>query len=307
MLDKLERSVLIVPASNWSMLQKAALTKADAICLDLEDSVLANDKEIGRANIIKSYRELDFGTKLKMFRINSLDTHFAYRDIIEVIESVGDVIDIIVIPKVSNPKDIYVIETLLEQIETNKNYKNKIGIEVLIETALGCLHIKDIVSSSSRLEGLIYGSGDYAASVQMPMISIGEMDINDQNYPGHRWHYIMQTIICAARSYGKRAIDGPFAGIRDQAGLVKSCNIGRSMGFDGKWCIHPNQLSSVNEIFSPSEQDINWAMMVLEEYEISRQTKNRGAISVKGKMVDAASIKLCRSVIKKAKLAGLIS
>lgn len=306
MAERLERSVLLVPGSNWEMIQKTAASAADAVCIDLEDAVAPEEKEASRTKVIRAFQELDFGAKLKMFRMNGLDTHFAYRDIIEIVEAAGDWIDLIVIPKVNCPQDIYVVETLLGQIESYKKYSRPVGLEALIETALGCVNIREIAACSTRLEGLVYGPGDYAASARMPMESIGEMDEHDAIYPGHRWHHIMQSIVSAARAYDKRAIDGPFAGIRNIEGLRQAGQIGRAMGFDGKWCIHPGQVETVNQIFVPSEKEINWARLVLEEYEAALKD-GRGAIRVKGKMIDVASLRMCRAIVERAKLAGLLN
>ncbi|MFZ1643100.1 MAG: CoA ester lyase [Candidatus Contendobacter sp.] len=306
MSEKLERSVLLVPASNWAMIQKTAASSADAVCIDLEDAVAPDEKEASRANVVLAYRELDFGNKLKMFRMNGLDTHFAYRDLIEIVEAAGDRIDLIVVPKVNRPEDIHVVETLLGQIESYKKFSRPIGIEALIETALGCVNIREIAACSARLEGFIYGSGDYAASVRMPMESIGERDENDEIYPGHRWHHIMHSMVSAARAYNKRVIDGPFAGIKNPEGLLQACKIGRAMGFDGKWCIHPSQIETVNRTFVPSEKEIEWAKTVLSEYEAGLR-EGRGAISVKGKMIDVASLRICRTIVERAQLAGLLN
>jgi citrate lyase beta subunit len=306
MTEKLERSVLLVPASNWGMIQKTAAARADAVCIDLEDAVAPDEKEASRANVVRAYRELDFGNKLRMFRMNGLDTHFAYRDLVEIVEAAGDRIDLIVIPKVNRPEDVYFVETLLGQIESYKKFSRPIGIEALIETALGCVNIREIAACSERLEGFVYGPGDYAASVRMPMESIGELDENDRIYPGHRWHHVMHSIVSAAKAYNKRAIDGPFAGIKNAEGLVQACKIGRAMGFDGKWCIHPSQIETVNQTFVPSEKEIGWARMVLDEYEAALR-EGRGAISVKGKMIDVASLRMCRAIVERAQLAGLIN
>lgn len=306
MSERLERSVLLVPASNWGMIQKTAAARADAVCIDLEDAVAPDEKEASRANVARAYRELDFGNKLRMFRMNGLDTHFAYRDLVEIVEVAGDRIDLVVVPKVNRPEDIYVVETLLGQIESYKKFSRPIGIEALIETALGCLNIREIAACSERLEGFVYGPGDYAASVRMPMESIGELDENDRVYPGHRWHHIMHSIVSAAKAYNKRAVDGPFAGIKNPEGLMQACKIGRAMGFDGKWCIHPSQIETVNQTFVPSEKEIDWAQMVLDEYEAALR-EGRGAISVKGKMIDVASLRMCRTIVERAKLAGLVN
>ncbi|MDG4551052.1 MAG: CoA ester lyase [Candidatus Contendobacter sp.] len=304
--ERLERSVLLAPASNWGMIQKTAAARADAVCIDLEDAVAPDEKEASRANVVRAYRELDFGNKLRMFRMNGLDTHFAYRDLIEIVEAAGDRIDLIVIPKVNRPEDVYVVETLLGQIESYKKYSRPIGIEALIETALGCVNIREIAACSERLEGFVYGPGDYAASVRMPMESIGELDENDRIYPGHRWHHVMHSIVSAAKAYNKRAIDGPFAGIKNADGLTQACRIGRAMGFDGKWCIHPSQIETVNQTFVPSEKEIDWARTVLNEYEAALR-EGRGAISVKGKMIDVASLRMCGAIVERAKLAGLLN
>ncbi|MEI2773841.1 MAG: CoA ester lyase [Candidatus Competibacter sp.] len=306
MSERLERSVLLVPASNWGMIQKTAAARADAVCIDLEDAVAPDEKEASRANVALAYRELDFGNKLRMFRMNGLDTHFAYRDLVEIVEAAGDRIDLVVVPKVNRPEDIYVVETLLGQIESYKKFSRPIGIEALIETALGCLNIREIAACSERLEGFVYGPGDYAASVRMPMESIGELDENDRVYPGHRWHHIMHSIVSAAKAYNKRAVDGPFAGIKNPEGLMQACKIGRAMGFDGKWCIHPSQIETVNQTFVPSEKEIDWARTVLDEYEAALR-EGRGAISVKGKMIDVASLRMCRTIVERAKLAGLVN
>jgi citrate lyase subunit beta/citryl-CoA lyase len=306
MAERLERSVLLAPASNWKMIQKTAAAQADAICIDLEDAVALDEKEASRENVIRAYSELDFGGKLKMFRMNGLDTYFAYRDIVEIVEAAGEHIDLIVVPKVNCPEDIHFVATLLGQIESYKGIGRPIGLEALIETAAGCVNLREIAASCERLEGFIYGSGDYSASVRMPMESIGELDEHDRIYPGHRWHYVMHALVSAARAYDKRVIDGPFAGIKNPEGLEQACRVARAMGFDGKWCIHPSQIQTVNNTFVPSEKDIAWAQTVLTEYQAALE-KGRGAISVNGKMIDVASLKMCHTIVDRARLAGLLS
>lgn len=305
MPEHLERSVLLVPASNWGMIQKAAAAPSDAVCIDLEDAVAPAEKEAARGNVVRAFKELDFGRKLKLFRMNGLDTSFAYRDLIEVVEEAGDRVDLVVVPKVSAASDVHFVATLLSQIETAMGITRPVGIEALIETALGCVNIREIASSSPRLETLIYGAGDYAASVRMPMASIGEPDEHDALYPGHRWHHVMHTIVSAARAFEKRAIDSPFAGIRDPEGFRKACAIGRAMGFDGKWCIHPTQIATVNETFVPPEAELRWALRVLEAW-AAASAEGHGAISLDGRMVDVASIRMSQTIVERAKLAGLL-
>jgi citrate lyase beta subunit len=300
---RLERSVLLVPASNPGMIAKAAVSDADAVCIDLEDAVAPSEKEASRVHVIHALTHLDFGHSLRLFRMNALDTPFAYRDLIEVVEAAGDHLDLVMLPKADRPEDVYVVATLLGQIEMAKGFTNRIGIEAQIETALGCVNVNAIAACSARVETLIYGPGDYAASLRMPMDVIGVFDENDALYPGHRWHAIMQSVVVAARAYGKRCMDGPYGAFRDMEGFEKACEIGRVMGFDGKWAIHPSQIATLNRIFSLPESQVIWAQRVLDAYEEAMRA-GRGAITVDGKMVDAASLRVARAIVAKSALAA---
>ena len=233
-MTRLTRSMLFVPAGRPAMIEKAAASAADAVCVDLEDSVPVEQKAEARRNAIRAFRELDFGPRVRILRINALDTPFAWRDLTEVVEAAGDRIDLVMLPKAGRPRDVEFVETLLSQIGAAQ-----IGIEAQIETASGFLYAREIAQSSPRLEALIFGPGDYSASMRMPASSIGEFDQHDATYPGHRWHAVMHTIVAAARANGLRAMDGPFAAFKDAAGLDRSAAIARSLGFDGKQCIHP--------------------------------------------------------------------
>ena len=193
----------------------------------------------------------------------------------------------------------YFIDTLLKQIETNMHSTHAmIGIESQIETAAGFLNLREIAQSSSRLEALIFGPGDYAASMRMPLSNIGVVDEFDALYPGHRWHSIMHSIVAAARANGLRCMDGPYADYQDVAGIERASNIARALGFDGKQCIHPNQLAPVNRIFSPPPADVEWAREVVTAYQQSAAT-GRGAFSIKGKMIDAANLRMAEVVLQR--------
>jgi citrate lyase beta subunit len=296
--DRLERSMLYVPASRPNMIEKAAASDADAVCIDLEDAVTVDEKPASRAHVIRAFRELDFGRKLKAFRINGLDTPFAYRDLIEVVEAAGDRIDVVMMPKAHLPQDVRFVCMLLTQIELAKGFERPIGLEVQIESAKGFVWLREIAEASPRLQALIFGPGDYAASMQMPVANIGELDENDHLYPGHRWHAVMHAVVATARANGIRAIDGPFAGYRDTAGLEHSSRIARVMGFDGKQCIHPNQIPIVNRLFSPSAEEVAHAKSVIEAYDEAVQA-GRGAIGKDGKMIDYANIRMARALLKK--------
>ncbi|MGI8746904.1 MAG: HpcH/HpaI aldolase/citrate lyase family protein, partial [Deinococcus sp.] len=251
MTDRLERSHLYVPASGWAMIEKAARSAADAVVIDLEDAVAVDEKVASRANVIRAFRELDFGSRLRIYRVNGLDTPYAYRDLVEVLEAVGDRVDLVMLPKANAARDVQFVETLLSQIEGARGLSRPIGIEAQIETAAGVLNVRELAQSSPRLETLIFGSGDFAASAGMPLENIGERGAYDAAYPGDRWHHAMQSIVLAARAHGLRCLDGPYAGLDAPEDLARAASTARGLGFGGKQCIHPKQLEAVNVVFSP--------------------------------------------------------
>jgi citrate lyase subunit beta/citryl-CoA lyase len=291
------RSLLAVPASNLEMAGKALASAADSVFLDLEDAVAPDEKAGARKEVVRALMELDWQTRPTLYRANALDTPYFYRDLIEVVERAGDRLDKVLIPKVQRPEDLHVAATLLSQIELAVGLESgKVRIEGQIESAEGLVNIDGIARATDRLEALHFGPGDFAASLRMPYRSIGAMDEWDETYPGHRFHHAMQRIVVAARAAGLRAVDGPLADYRDEEGLRQSCLIARSLGFDGKWCIHPAQIEAVNEIFSPTEREIEWAKKVVRAYE-GASAAGTGAVSVDGQMIDAASIKLARNTL----------
>lgn len=294
------RSVLAVPASNLGMAEKALASQADAVFLDLEDAVAPDEKAEARGKIVQALQELDWEDRPTLYRSNALDTPYFYRDVIEVVEEAGDRLDSILIPKVQRPEDLHVAATLLYQTELSAGLEpGKIKIEGQIESARGLVSVDGIASATGRLMALHFGPGDFAASVRMPQTSIGVMDEWDEVYPGHRFHYAMQRIVVAARAADLRAVDGPVADYRDEDGLRKSCLLARSLGFDGKWCIHPAQIETVNEVFQPTEEETGWAKKVLKAYE-EASAAGRGAITLDGQMIDAASIRMARNTLDQA-------
>jgi len=300
-LTRLTRSQLYVPASKPAMIQKAAASAADAVCIDLEDSVTPAEKATSRANVIHALKEIDFGRRVRMFRINALDTPFAYRDLVEVVEAAGDRLDAVMIPKAGSARDIEFVDMLLTQIEAHMRLTRQIGLEAQIETASGFLHAAEIAGASPRLEALIFGAGDYAASMRMPSSAIGEADEHDEIYPGHRWHAVMHTIVAAARVNGLRCLDGPYAGYTDEAGLARACQIALAMGFDGKQCIHPAQLAAVNATFTPSLEEVTKAGAVLKAYEAAAAA-GQGAATHDGRMIDAANLRMARTILERHRL-----
>ena len=299
---RLVRSMLFVPASRPAMIAKAAASAADAVCIDLEDSVLPEEKVGSRGNVVRALRELDFAPRVRMVRINSLDSEYADGDLTDVLEGAADLVDIVMIPKVGAAADVAFVDNALARIEGARGLTRRIGIEAQIESAAGFLYVREIASASSRLEGLIFGPGDFAASMQMPASAIGELDAHDAAYPGHRYHAVMLTIVAAARANGLRCMDGPYAGYTDTAGLVRACQIAVALGFDGKQCIHPGQLPTVNAAFSPSDEEVARASSLVKAYE-SAMAEGRGAASFQGRMIDAASLRMAQVILRRHELA----
>jgi citrate lyase beta subunit len=296
---KVARSLLTVPATRRKMAEKALASAADAVFLDLEDAVAPDSKAAARGDVVSALKELDWQGRLRLYRANALNTPYFYRDLIEVVEQAGNALDTVMVPKVNRSEDLYAVSILLSQLELAMDLeKGKIKVEAQIESAEGLANVDSIASATSRLTALHFGPGDFAASVSMPQTSIGVMDEWDEAYPGHRFHYAMQRIVVAARAAGLRVLDGPVADYGDEEGLRSSCMIARSLGFDGKWCIHPAQIAVVNEAFSPTDKEVDWAKKVVAAYD-EANAEGSGSVSVGGQMVDAASIKLARNTLGK--------
>ncbi len=291
------RSLLAVPANRRRMVEKALASEADGVFLDLEDAVAPSDKADARKDVVNALRELDWRDRPKLYRVNALDTPFFYRDLIEVVEEAGPSLDAVMVPKVNRSEDVQAVAILLIQLELATGLeRGKIKIEAQIESAEGLTNVDAIARATNRLEALHFGPGDFAANLRMPQTSIGVMDEWDETYPGHRFHYIMQRIVVAARAAGVRALDGPVADYGDEEGLRRSCLVARALGFDGKWSIHPAQIGPVNEVFSPTEEEVDWARKVVAAYEEANATGS-GSVSVEGQMVDAASIRMARNTL----------
>ncbi len=301
---RLRRSVLSVPGSSDKMISKSLELPADEIMLDLEDGVALEEKEGARSRIIRAFKNHDWGDRVRAYRINGLDTPFAYRDVIDVVEQAGEDIDVIVIPKVEKAADVQFVALLLSQIEINLDLKKTIGLEVSIETALGMLNVKEIAFASPRLETLVFGIADYGASLTMPSSGVsGHGDAEEDLM--HRWHFPLSRMVMAAKAAGLAAIDAPFGDFKDETGLKKSCQQAASLGYDGKWAIHPAQLDTINETFTPSAEDISRAQIILKAYEAVKAS-GEGATALDGKMVDAASVRLAQVTYEQARRLGLV-
>jgi citrate lyase subunit beta/citryl-CoA lyase len=297
---RLQRSELAVPGSSPNMFEKALNSNADYVFLDLEDAVSPNDKLSARKNIIKALNEINWKEKGKTIsvRINSLDTHYMYQDVIDIMEQVGDKIDTILIPKVGTDSDVYMVDNLLTQIEIQKKFKNKVGLECLIETALGMSNIKEIAKSSSRLEALHFGVADYAASLRARTVVIGGLN---PDYPGDQWHHGLSQLVMTCRAYGLRAIDGPFGDFKDPDSYIASAKRAAAIGIEGKWAIHPSQIDLANKVFSPPVTEVNRAKKILEELDKAAK-EGKGAAQLDGRMIDAASARMAENIVNINKL-----
>ncbi len=298
--SRLQRSELAVPGSSPKMFEKALNSSADYVFLDLEDAVSPNDKVTARENTIKALKDFDWRGKGKTIsvRINGLDTHYMYRDLVDIVEQVGDKLDTVLVPKAGTASDVYMVDCILTQIETSKKLKNKIGIECLIETALGMANIKEIAQSSGRLEALHFGVADYAASLRARTVVIGGLN---PDYPGDQWHHGLSKMVMTCRAYGLRAIDGPFGDFNDPEAYVAAAKRGAAIGIEGKWAIHPSQIDLANKVFSPPEAEVNKAKRILEELDKAAK-EGKGAAQLDGRMIDAASARMAENIVNIDKL-----
>jgi len=302
---RLRRSVLSVPGSSEKMIAKSLTLPADEIMLDLEDGVAMEEKESAREKVIRAFLELDWGAHVRAYRINGMDTPFAYRDIIDVVEQAGERIDIMVMPKVETAAEVQFVDMLLRQIEMRLAKRLDIGLEPSIETARGMLNAGEIALASPRIETLVFGVADYGASLTMPSRGISGHGDAEEMYPGHRWHFPMSRMAMAAKAAGLEAIDAPYGDFKDQAGLEKSCQMAVALGYDGKWAIHPAQLETINRVFTPSAEDVSRSVRVLRAYQEAK-ARGAGATALDGKMVDGASIRVARITYEHARRLSLV-
>ncbi|HUL40814.1 MAG TPA: CoA ester lyase [Burkholderiales bacterium] len=307
---RLHRSELAVPGTNTALFEKAAKSAADIIFLDCEDAVAPDDKEKARKNIIQALNEISWGSKTLMVRINGLDTHYMYRDVVDIVEACAR-LDMILIPKVGVPADVYAVDMMVTQIETAKKRSKRIGFEVLIETALGMANVEAIAQSSKRLEAMSFGVADYAASTRARTTVIGGVNkdsgvLTDKDANGNRqyfwtdpWHAAQTRMMVACRAYGLRPIDGPFGDFNDPDGFIAAANRAAVLGYEGKWAIHPSQIELANRVFTPSEAEVSRAKRIMEAMAQAAK-EGKGAVSLDGRLIDIASIRMAEALLKKA-------
>jgi len=308
---RLNRSELAVPGSSPQMFEKAAQSEADVVFLDLEDAVAPDQKEQARKNIVQALNDIDWGRRVVSVRINGLDTHYMYRDVVDVLEQTGERLDLIMIPKVGTAADVYALDMLVTQIEQAKGRKKKIGFELIIETALGMANVEAIAGASRRLESLHFGVADYAASTRARTTVIGGVNpaysvLTDKDASGGRqvhwddmWHFPLSRMVVAARANGLRPIDGPFGDFSDEDGYRAAAARAAVLGCEGKWAIHPKQVALANDVMSPPAAEVEKARRVLVAMEQARK-EGKGAVSLDGRLIDIASIRQAEALVAKA-------
>ncbi|WP_085909819.1 HpcH/HpaI aldolase/citrate lyase family protein [Kiloniella majae] len=308
---RLNRSELAVPGSQPQLFEKAAKSDADVIFLDLEDAVAPDEKEQARKNIIQALNDLDWTGKSMSIRINGLDTHYMYRDVVDVVEQAGQHLDLIMIPKVGTAADVYAIDMLVTQIEDAKGYQKRIGFEHIIETALGMQNVNEIASASRRNESLHFGVADYAASTRARTTMIGGVNkdyavLTDPDLSGDRlthwgdmWHYAISRMVVAARANGLRPVDGPFGDFSDPEGFKAAARRAAVLGCEGKWAIHPSQIDLANGVMSPSDEEVTRAKRILDAM-AEAENEGKGAVSLDGRLIDYASIRQAEVLVRKS-------
>ncbi|SDX69764.1 citrate lyase subunit beta / citryl-CoA lyase [Albimonas donghaensis] len=297
---RLRRVQLAVPGSSEKMMAKAAASAADHVFLDLEDAVAPNRKIEARDLIVNALNTLDWGKKTRCVRINALDTPFTTEDVISLVKGAGENLDTLMLTKVKTPHDILYVDTMLRQLEESLGLNKRIGLEALIEEVEGLQNVDAIASSCDRLEALVFGMGDFSASMGTLITPDGKVG----PYPGDLWHYARFRMTMACRAAGIDALDGPYADFRDEAGFREECSRSLTIGMVGKWAIHPNQIAWAQDVFTPDAEVVAHMRKLATAYE-KAQEDGLGAIAVDGALVDAASIRMFGATLRAADLIGM--
>lgn len=290
------RSELATPASNEWMFQKSAQSGADMVFLDLEDAVAPAEKESSRHKAVQGLTQHDWGTTVRAVRINGLETPWAHDDILEVVTGAPDAIDTLIVPKVTSGRDVWWVDVLLTQLEAKLNMTRRIRLEVLIEDVAGLINVDEIATSSNRLDGLIFGCGDFSVS-QGARVDTNFVPIGD--YAGDFWHYARTRILVAARAAGLEAIDGPYPDYGNLEGYRREAELASLLGYNGKWAIHPAQVEIANGVYAPTDEEIALARRNIEAYR-EGERRGLGAVGVEGTLVDAAHVKLAEALLARA-------
>jgi citrate lyase subunit beta/citryl-CoA lyase len=296
------RSCLAVPGSQPRFHAKADQSAADEVFLDLEDSVAPGAKEAARVQVVEALRTYPFAHKVRAVRVNACDTRWCFDDIIAVVEGAADRLDCLIIPKVDDVDHVHFVANLLNQLEWKLGLERRIGLELQIESARGMENINAIAGASDRAETLIFGPGDFAASLRLPELTVGALQ---PDYPGDFWHYFLARVVVAARANGLQPIDGPYGQIRDREGLGTFARRAAMLGFDGKWALTPVQIEVLNEVFAPRQEDYDKAVAILDAYRTATDVEETGAVMLGDEMIDEASRKMAAVVAERGAAFGM--
>jgi citrate lyase subunit beta / citryl-CoA lyase len=301
--DLPRRSCLSTPGSSEKFLAKAPTVAADMTFLDLEDAVAPNEKVAARAKVVEAIVKQDWDDRVLCVRVNAWDTAWTYNDVIEVVSGAGPRLDEIMLPKVQSAAEVVALDLLLTQIERNAGLRpGHVGIEAQIETARGLINVEEICAASPRLETIIFGPADFAASIEMPVLTGG---VAIPEYPGDHFHYVFSKILMAGRANGLQVIDGPFLKVRDQDALREFAMRTRMLGYDGKWALTPDQATVLNEVFSPTQEQFDHAWDILEAYRVATEEEHKGSVMFGDEMIDEASRKMATKFLSRGERAGL--
>jgi citrate lyase subunit beta/citryl-CoA lyase len=303
MPQRLRRSVLACPGSNPRMMEKAAASAADEVFLDLEDACAPLEKPGARARIVEALTTHDWGTKTRVVRINQVGSRYAFLDLLEVIRGAGAVLDCIMVPKVQNPGDIAFVDRALTQLEQEFELEpGRIGIEAQVEDAQGLMNSDAIAVASPRLETLTYGPADFSAAMQLPSLTVAD---GSPDYPGDAFHYVLFKLAVSARAAGIQVVDGPYLAIRDVEGYTRAARRAATLGYDGKWVLHPGQIDACNAVFTPTQEQFERAAAILDAYRHATEVERRGAVMLGDEMIDEASRKMATQLYLRGRAAGL--
>jgi citrate lyase subunit beta/citryl-CoA lyase len=297
------RSCLSVPASSERFIAKARDLPVDEVFLDLEDAVAPAAKDDARRHAVAALTSGSWRAGLRAVRINDVTTPWAYQDVVALVEGAGAALDVIILPKVTDPGHLVWLDLLLTQAERATGRDgDPIGIDAQIEDAPGLAAVEAIAAASGRLESLVFGPADFMASIGMPSLTVGQAD---SGYAGDAFYYPLMRILIAARAHGLQAIDGPYVKVRDADGFRRAAGSVAALGFDGKWVLHPDQVTAANETFTPRQADYEHAELVLDAYDHATTVDQRGAVMLNDEMIDEAMRKMALRIALKGRAAGL--
>ncbi len=272
--------------------------------LDLEDSVAPLEKEAARGKIVRAIRDLPWDDRVLCVRINAWDTRWTYQDVIEVVGSAGERLDEVMLPKVQCAADVEALDRLLTQVELNSGLPvGHIGIEAQIESTRGLINVEEICAASPRLETIVFGPADFAASMEMPVLTGG---IQIPEYPGDHFHYVFSKILMAGRANCLQVIDGPYLKIKDTDGLRDYCLRTATLGYDGKWALHPDQVAVINQVYLPTQEQFDRAWAILDAYREATEGERKGAVMFGDEMIDEASRKMAIKFVTRGERAGMV-